>query len=110
MKLLDTRRDGWRSQAEAPTDAQRASVERAIDKASSSSSSSSSSGGGSGDLPGWEEFGRKLADVLHKWLLERAKKVLEDLPAEERGHLHTRRPRRQAAAGLWRPRGGRAAV
>ena len=85
MKLLDTRRDGWRSQAEAPTDAQRASVERAIDKASSSSSSSSSSGGGGGDLPGWEEFGRKLADVLHKWLLERAKKVLEDLPAEERG-------------------------
>ena len=33
---------------------------------------------------GYEDLGRKLADVLHKWLLERAKSVLAALPAEER--------------------------
>jgi tetratricopeptide (TPR) repeat protein len=70
MKQLDTRRDGFKSQAEGDTDAQKALVEKAIEK---------------GHEHGYEEFGRKLADVLHKWLLERAKKVLEELPSEQRG-------------------------
>ena len=68
MKVLDTRVDGWRKGAEAPTPAERDKVERAIDKSEG----------------GYEEFGRKLADVLHKWLLDRAKGVLDALPAEER--------------------------
>ena len=62
MKALDTRTDGWRKSAEAPTDAERALVEKLVDKSDG----------------GYDEFGRRLADILHKWLLGRAKKVLDE--------------------------------
>ena len=68
MKVLDTRLDGWKKGAEAPTQAQREKVEKAIERSEG----------------GYEEFGRRLADVLHKWLLDRAKAVLNALPEEER--------------------------
>ena len=69
MKVLDTRLDAWRRGAEAPNETVRTMLEKAIEKSEG----------------GYEEFGRRLADVLHKWLLERAKGLLEGLP--ERNHL-----------------------
>jgi len=73
MKVLDTRVDGWRKGVEAPTEAQRASIDKAIEKA-----------GPNGESGGYEEFGRKLADILHTWLLDRAKVMLDALPRDER--------------------------
>jgi len=74
MKVLDTRVDGWKKSAadSAASEAQAAAIEKYIER-------SGSSGEG-----GYEEFGRKLADILHKWLLERAKACLDALPNEER--------------------------
>jgi tetratricopeptide (TPR) repeat protein len=73
MKVLDTRVDGWRKGVEAPTEAQRASIDKAIEKA-----------GPNGESGGYEDFGRKLADILHTWLLDRAKVMLDALPRDER--------------------------
>lgn len=69
MKLLDTRADGWKKDAEAPTEEEHALVERLVE----------------GSPGGYEAFSQKLADTLHKWLLGRAKATLDDLPAGERG-------------------------
>ena len=68
MKQLDTRLEWFRKSAEAPTPEERSMLDKAIDKTEG----------------GHEELGRKLSDVLHKWLLEQAKKVLDALPADER--------------------------
>ena len=72
MKVLDTRLDGFKKGAEAPSEAQRTAIERFIERS------------GPDDKGGYEDFGRKLADVLHKWLLDRAKACLDRLPAEKR--------------------------
>ena len=69
MKLLDTRVDGWKKLAEGSSETERALVEKLIE-------------GKGGE--GYERFGEKLADVLHKWLLERAKLLLDDLPPVRR--------------------------
>jgi len=64
---------GWRKGAEAPSEAQKLAVERAIERSEGASQN------GGGDM-----FVGKLISCLHRWLLGKAKSALDTLSDEER--------------------------